>query len=105
MIERTFVFLRSGVMWWTTLAEFEKGHVSETPAERRSDERLWAGTPAVRIERSRRDDRTGIKYEWMDVLTIVDRRGVLFTLRSLPPITPSMRQTFDAMISTYVPDP
>lgn len=71
---------------WETLARFEQALFSDgLLVDRRSEDRLSTGIPVVRLWRnSWRDERSGITYDWMDVLVLFDR-PILFTLRSLPP--------------------
>ena len=89
---------------YETLAEFERVWPGVPPYDRRSEERLAIGAQAIRRQYSTHDERRGTTYDWMEVLTIVDSRPVLFTLRSLPPIEPALIETFNTMIGTYTPD-
>jgi hypothetical protein len=90
---------------YETLADFETVWPGVAPLDRRSEEQLSIGTHGIRRLYSTRDERSAITYDWMEVLTIVDTRPVLFTLRSLPPIAPGLIETFDTMIGTYATDP
>jgi|RhiMethySRZTD1v2_1073278.scaffolds.fasta_scaffold1620092_1 hypothetical protein len=89
---------------YETLADFEAVWPGVPPLDRRFEEQLSIGAHAIRRQYTTRDERSGTTYDWMEVLTIVDTRPVLFTMRSLPPITPGLIETFDTMIGTYVPD-
>ena len=86
-----------------TLASFESVWPGDPPFDRRSEEELTIGR-AIRRERSGLADRRGIVYDWMEVLTIVENRPVMFTLRSLPPLDAAAIDAFNTMISTYRAD-
>lgn len=89
---------------YKTLGDFEEVWPGIPPFDRHPEEQLSIGTQAIRRQYSSRDERSGITYDWMEVLMIVDTRPVLFTLRSVPPIEPDLIETFNTMISTYTPD-
>ena len=89
---------------YETLADFEREWPGDPPFDRRSDELLPIGTEAIRRERSGLADRRGIVYDWMEVLTIVENRSVMFTLRSVPPIDAATIEAFNTMIGSYTPD-
>ena len=93
------VGLRPGSV--TTLGDFEQVWPVVPPLDHRSEERLPIGTQAIRRQYS--SSGSGIVYDWMEALTIVDTRPILFTLRSVPPMEPALIETFDTMISAYTP--
>ena len=94
--------LRPGA--YETLGAFESVWPGVPPLDRRSEEGLSTGTPAIRRQYWTREERRGVTYDWMEVLSIIDSRPVLFTLRSLPPAQSALIKQFDTMISTYAPD-
>jgi hypothetical protein len=86
------------------LADFERVWPGNPPYDRHSEEHLANGTQVIRREKSERDVRSGVAYEWMDVLAIIDTVPILFTLRVLPPIEPALIEAFHTMITTYITD-
>jgi len=89
---------------YQNLADFERVWPGNPPYDRHSEEPLAIGMQVRRREKSERDVRSGVAYDWIDVLAIIDTVPILFTLRVLPPITPAMIEAFDTTITTYTTD-